>query len=74
MNVKSTVVLDGQPTGSIIEAKFRQAAAALRGGSHFGALIAIATDVADNRPDESILPKFLGSVHAIPGAAALPRG
>ena len=63
-----------KPTCSVVEAKFRQVAAALRGGPHFGALIAIATDVADDRLDELILPKFLTAVRALPGAAALPRG
>ena len=58
-------VIDGQPTGSVVEAKFRQAVATLRGGPHFGALIAIATDVADDLPDELILPRFLAAVHPI---------
>jgi EpsI family protein len=67
-------VIDGQPTGSVVEAKFRQAIAGLRGGPHLGALIAIATDVADDRPDAPILPSFLEAVHPTPGAADLSRG
>jgi exosortase A len=68
-------VIDGHPTGRVIEAKFRQVAAALHGGPHYGALIAIATDAANDEPsDEGILRSFLKSMHPEPGAAPPPRG
>jgi exosortase A len=68
-------VVDGHPTGRVIETKFWQIVAALPGGPHYGALIAIATDRANGEPpDETVLRSFLNAVHKEPGTAALPPG
>ena len=68
-------VIDGHPAGRVIETRFWQIAAALLGGPHYGALIAVATDGANDEPsDETTLRSFLKAGYPEPGISAPPRG
>ena len=52
-------VVDGHPAGGVVETKFWQIVAALPGGRHYGALVAIATDrPAANHPTKRASAAF----------------
>jgi EpsI family protein len=63
-------VIDGRATASTLEAKLLQARAALLGGAHVGAYIAISTEVEDPAPDNPTLARFLKAMGPLPGARA----
>ncbi len=52
-------VIDGKPTGSVIEAKLLQAATALHGERRLGALVVLSTEISEAiKPAEAILTGF----------------
>ena len=52
-------VIDGRPTGSVLEAKLLQAAAALHGERRLGALVALSTEIPDaGEPGAATLAAF----------------
>ena len=63
-------VVDGRATASTIEAKLLQARAALLGGAHVGAYIAISTEVDDVAPQNASLAPFLEALRPLPGTHA----
>lgn len=64
-------VVDGQATASTLEAKLWQARAALQGGAHVGALVAVSTEgdaASDPAASKAILTDFLAGLGPLPGA------
>ena len=52
-------VIDGRPTGSVLEAKLLQATASLHGERRLGALVAMSTEIGDaTEPAAAILAAF----------------
>jgi exosortase A len=52
-------IIDGRPTGSVLQAKFLQAAAALHGKRRLGALVALSTETQDSmEPGAATLAAF----------------
>ncbi len=52
-------LIDGRATASALEAKLLQARAALLGGAHVGAFVALSTEVDDVDPQNASLARFL---------------
>lgn len=52
-------VVDGQPTASTVQAKLLQARAALSGGAHVGAFVALSTEADNFASDNPTLARFL---------------
>lgn len=66
--VWSFYIVDGQPIGSALEAKFREAFATLVGRGRVAAFIAISTPIADpSTPASSILTRFMASMPSLDG-------
>ena len=63
-------VIDGKATASTLEAKLLQARAALSGGTHVGAYIALSTDADGITPGHSTLARFLKAMGPLPGTHA----
>ena len=60
-------VIDGRPTASTLKAKLLQARAALSGGAHVGAYVAISTEADDVAPQDTSLARFLEALRPLPG-------
>ena len=67
-------VVDGRATASTLEAKLLQARAALLGGAHVGAYIAISTEIDDVAPQNASLARFLEALRPLPGAGPATVG
>jgi exosortase A len=63
-------VVDGRATASTLEAKLLQARAALLGGAHVGAYIAISTEGDDVAPQNASLARFLEALGPLPAIRA----
>ena len=55
-------LVDGRATGSTLEARLLQARAALLGGAHVGAFVALSTEVGDGDPQNKALARFLDAL------------
>ena len=63
-------VVDGQATASKLEAKLLQARAALHGGAHVGAFVALSSEADDAAAQTDSLARFLEALRPPPGAHA----
>ena len=63
-------VVDGQVTASKLEAKLLQARAALHGGAHVGAFVALSIEADDAAAQTDSLARFLEALRPPPGAHA----
>jgi exosortase A len=63
-------VVDGRATASTLEAKLLQARAALLGGAHVGAFVALSTEADDGGPQNASLARFLEALRPMPDTHA----
>jgi exosortase A len=67
-------LVDDRATASTLEAKLLQARAALLGGTHIGAFVALSTEVDDADPQNASLARFLKALRPPPSAQASRAG